>query len=325
MFQEYTVGVLITLFSSMISIFILGVVSRIYKNKRLSLLFASVLLLNIIWFSALIFYYFRPFFPGPSDPEKIYWFEFLVFSLIYLVRFGMLITLLSLIQHILGMEISKKVVLVVRNSVIILSIIWLLSWIEIPLLGSQNILDQLMVLTDFLLFATVITGAVFLRYRATFFPAKEYRGAIIMLSTIIIFPMAIGIIKLVIGSSLSRISFALERLMIYLPLVLFNTLSAWWGVKYASILSKYDSISLSVKSLDGNDLANKYKITKRETEVIELICQGKTNKEIADQLFISVETVKDHNYKIFQKTGIKNRTQLVNLINRFQKNSDFRG
>lgn len=56
-------------------------------------------------------------------------------------------------------------------------------------------------------------------------------------------------------------------------------------------------------------------------EVIELICQGHTNKEIADLLFISVETVKDHNYKIFQKTGVKNRTQLVNFINSFQKNS----
>jgi DNA-binding CsgD family transcriptional regulator len=321
MYQEYILGVLITLFSSIISIVILGVVSRIYKSKRLSLLFASVLLLNIIWFSTLIFYYFRPFFPGPSDPEKISWFEFLVLSLIYLVRFGLLITLLSLNQHILGLKISKKVISVVRNSVIFLSIIWLLGWIEIPLLGSRYIVDQLMVLTDFLLFATVIASAVFLRYRAAFLPAKEYRRAIIMLSTIIIFPMAIGIIKLVIGSSLSRINFVLERSMIYLPLVLFNISSAWWAVRYASILSKYDSVSLSVKSLDSDDFANKYKITKRETEVIELICKGKTNKEIADQLFISIETVKDHNYKIFQKTGVKNRTQLVNLINNFKKES----
>jgi DNA-binding CsgD family transcriptional regulator len=280
-----------------------------------------VLLLNIIWFSALIFYYFRPFFPGPSDPEKIYWFEFLVLSLIYLVRFGLLITLLSLIQHILGLEISKKVVSIVRNSLILLSIIWILGWIEIPLLGSRFIVDQLMVLTDFLLFGTVIIGAVFLRHRATFLPVKEYGRAIIMLSAIIIFPMAVGIIKLVIGSSLGRITFVLERLMIYLPLVLFNILSAWWVVRYASISSKYDSVSIGVKSLDSDDFANKYKITKRETEVIELICQGKTNKEIADQLFISVETVKDHNYKIFQKTGVKNRTQLVNLISNFKRES----
>ena len=321
MYQEYNLGVLITLFSSIISIVILGLVSRIYKSKRLTLLFLSVLFMNIIWFSTLIFHYFRSFFPGPGDPEKIYWFEFLVLSLIYLIRFGLLIALLSLIQHILGLEISKKVVSTVRNSVIILSIIWFVSWFEIPLLGSRYIVDQLMVLTDFLLFATVVVAAIFLHYRAKFLPDKEYRRAIIILSVIIIVPMSIGIIKLVIGSSLSRITFALERSMIYLPLVLFNISSAWWGAKYASILSKYDSISLSTKSLDIDGLAEKYKITKREMEVIELISRGKTNKEIADLLFISVDTVKDHNYKIFQKTGVKNRIQLVNLINNLQKYS----
>ena len=36
--------------------------------------------------------------------------------------------------------------------------------------------------------------------------------------------------------------------------------------------------------------------------------------KIADHLFISVETVKDHNYKIFQKTGVKSRIQLANLV-----------
>ena len=257
MYQEYNLGVLITLFSSIISIVILGLVSRIYKSKRLTLLFLSVLFMNIIWFSTLIFHYFRSFFPGPGDPEKIYWFEFLVLSLIYLIRFGLLIALLSLIQHILGLEISKKVVSTVRNSVIILSIIWFVSWFEIPLLGSRYIVDQLMVLTDFLLFATVVVAAIFLHYRAKFLPDKEYRRAIIILSVIIIVPMSIGIIKLVIGSSLSRITFALERSMIYLPLVLFNISNAWWGAKYASILSKYDSISLSTKSLDIDGLAEK--------------------------------------------------------------------
>jgi DNA-binding CsgD family transcriptional regulator len=321
MYQEYTLGVLITLFSSIISIVILGVASRIYKTKRLTLLFVSVLLLNIIWFSTLVFHYFRSFFPSLGEPEKINWFEFFVFSLIYVIRFGLLLALLSLIQHILGLETSKRVVSTVRNSVIILSIIWFVSWFEIPLLGSRYIVDQLMILTDFLLFTAIIAAAVFLRYRAAFLPAKEYRRAIIMLSAIIIFPMAIGIIKLIIGSSLNRISFVLERSMIYLPLFLFNILSAWWAVRYASILSKYDSISLSIKNLNSYYLAEKYNITKREKEVIGLICQGKTNKEIADKLFISVETVKDHNYKIFQKTGVKNRTQLVNLINNFKNKS----
>jgi DNA-binding CsgD family transcriptional regulator len=321
MYREYTVGVIIALFSSIGSIFILGIVSRIFKVKRLTLLFMSVLFLNIIWFSTVIFYYFRAFFPGPSDPEKIYWFEFLVLSLIYLIRFGLIIALLSMVQNFLGRAISKKVITTVRNSVIILSILWFVSWIEVPLLGNRFIVDQLMVFTDFLLFATVIAAAVFLHYRAAFLPDKEYRRAIKILSLIIIVPMSIGIIKLIIGPSLSVITFVLERSMIYLTVVLFNISSAWWGAKFASILSKYDSTSLSSRSLDIDGLAEKYKITKREMEVIELICQGQTNKEIADILFISVETVKDHNYKIFQKTGVKNRIQLVNFINNFQKYS----
>jgi DNA-binding CsgD family transcriptional regulator len=315
MYQEYTVGVLLTLLSSVVGIAGLGIVARIYKNKRLTYLFASVLLLNIIWFSSLIFNYFKPFLPGPTDPNKIYWFEFLILSVIFVVRFGLLIALLSLIQHILGRPVSKKIISVVRNSVIVLTAFWLVSWIEIPLLGSQNIVDQLMVFTDFLIFLMVIAAAFYLRYRAAFLPKVEYKRAIIFLSTIIIFPMVVGSIKLLIGASLGKISFILERSMIYLTLMSFNLLTAWWGVKYASLISKYENVEVGIESIDTDDFENRFKITKREMEVIDLICLGKTNKEIADLLFISVDTVKDHNYKIFQKTGVKNRTQLVKLVN----------
>lgn len=61
-------------------------------------------------------------------------------------------------------------------------------------------------------------------------------------------------------------------------------------------------------------LFEKYKISKREQEIIRLICQGKSNREIEDELFISLQTVKDHVYNIFQKTGVKNRVQLSNLF-----------
>ncbi len=57
-----------------------------------------------------------------------------------------------------------------------------------------------------------------------------------------------------------------------------------------------------------------FRISKREQEVILLICQGLTNQEIADTLFISLKTVKDHNYRIFQKTGVRNRVELVQLV-----------
>ena len=57
-----------------------------------------------------------------------------------------------------------------------------------------------------------------------------------------------------------------------------------------------------------------YKISKREEEVIRELCAGKTNKEIAEALFISLQTVKDHIYRIYLKTDVNNRVQLINLI-----------
>lgn len=63
-------------------------------------------------------------------------------------------------------------------------------------------------------------------------------------------------------------------------------------------------------------LYKKYQITHREQEVIEQICLGKTNQQIADTLFISLQTVKDHTHRIYTKVGINSRMKLVRMLNR---------
>jgi len=50
-------------------------------------------------------------------------------------------------------------------------------------------------------------------------------------------------------------------------------------------------------------------ISKREWEVLELMSQGLSNQEIADQLYLSVNTVKTHSSNLFQKLDVKRRTQ----------------
>ena len=59
-------------------------------------------------------------------------------------------------------------------------------------------------------------------------------------------------------------------------------------------------------------------ISKREEEIIQQICEGRSNKEISDNLFITLQTVKDHVYRIFLKTGVRNRIQLSNLIQKLK-------
>lgn len=52
-------------------------------------------------------------------------------------------------------------------------------------------------------------------------------------------------------------------------------------------------------------------LTQREHEVLQMICEGKTNREIADQLHIRPATVDFHRQKIYSKTGSGNVVQLV--------------
>jgi DNA-binding CsgD family transcriptional regulator len=54
-------------------------------------------------------------------------------------------------------------------------------------------------------------------------------------------------------------------------------------------------------------------VTRRELEILELIAQGMSNREIAGKLFVSENTVKTHSSRLFDKLGAKRRTQAVQL------------
>jgi DNA-binding CsgD family transcriptional regulator len=58
-------------------------------------------------------------------------------------------------------------------------------------------------------------------------------------------------------------------------------------------------------------------ITRRELEILELISQGMSNREIAGKLYVSENTVKTHCSRAFEKLGAKRRTQAVQLGKEF--------
>jgi two-component system response regulator NreC len=53
------------------------------------------------------------------------------------------------------------------------------------------------------------------------------------------------------------------------------------------------------------------RLTEREREVLQLVTEGKTNKDIADLLVLSIKTVKVHRAHIMEKLGVHDRTDLV--------------
>lgn len=62
------------------------------------------------------------------------------------------------------------------------------------------------------------------------------------------------------------------------------------------------------------DFIRRHEISPREAEIITEICNGLSNQEIADKLFISLQTVKDHTSRIYSKTNVRNRMQLMTLV-----------
>lgn len=52
-------------------------------------------------------------------------------------------------------------------------------------------------------------------------------------------------------------------------------------------------------------------LSHREIEVLRLVAEGLSNQQVADSLFVSLNTVKTHSSKIFEKLEVRNRTQAV--------------
>lgn len=72
--------------------------------------------------------------------------------------------------------------------------------------------------------------------------------------------------------------------------------------------------SPEIQNIGFDEFCRFYEISKREAEIIIEICSGKSNKEISEKLFITLQTVKDHTHHIYTKTGINSRIQLANLV-----------
>jgi DNA-binding NarL/FixJ family response regulator len=67
----------------------------------------------------------------------------------------------------------------------------------------------------------------------------------------------------------------------------------------------------NVKTFKNATNTEEIKLTKRETEILTLICQGMSNAEISDKLCLSLRTIEGHKSNLLGKTGVKNSISLV--------------
>ena len=96
--------------------------------------------------------------------------------------------------------------------------------------------------------------------------------------------------------------------------LLFAGLGIWLGLKLTrkpELIIKEVAVPTANEFVLNQERQRELGITRRELEILELIASGLSNREIAEKLFVSENTVKTHSSRVFDKLGVKRRTQAV--------------
>lgn len=136
---------------------------------------------------------------------------------------------------------------------------------------------------------------------------------------ILIYGAAAGLLILVLRLIEYRFLVVEHSLEIYGALVaaIFASVGIWLGLK---LTRKKEVVVVKEVTVPANHpfVLNEAKladlgITKRELEILELIATGLSNREIAEKLFVSENTVKTHSSRLFEKLSARRRTQAVQI------------
>ena len=98
---------------------------------------------------------------------------------------------------------------------------------------------------------------------------------------------------------------------------LFAGVGVWLGLRLTrnkeKVVIKEVPIAVPERFTLNQSRLQELGITPRELEILELIARGLSNREIAEQLFVSENTVKTHSSRLFDKLDAKRRTQAVQI------------
>lgn len=130
-----------------------------------------------------------------------------------------------------------------------------------------------------------------------------------MIRTVTLYGVALAIIVALLRYFEYRFLIRDLSLEFYLGLVaaVFTGLGIWMGPR----LMRRKIVVVSPAFVLDSAMLDKLGISKREHEVLELMALGHSNQEIAEKLFVSVNTVKTHMGNLFLKLEVNRRTQAV--------------
>ena len=97
--------------------------------------------------------------------------------------------------------------------------------------------------------------------------------------------------------------------------LLFASLGIWLGLKLTrkKEVVVFRDVAVTAPFALNEGKLRELGVTRRELEILALIANGMSNREIAEKLFVSENTVKTHSSRLFDKLSAKRRTQAVQI------------
>ena len=99
-----------------------------------------------------------------------------------------------------------------------------------------------------------------------------------------------------------------------------NIFPLYWS-RHRLRMDNSNGFALNVNRENIERLISEYSITDREQEILECILHGLSNREIQNRLFLSPHTVKNHNYNLYRKLGVRNRIELMRKVFEYQNSN----
>ncbi|MEI0749690.1 helix-turn-helix transcriptional regulator [Brachyspira pulli] len=212
----------------------------------------------------------------------------------------------------------------------IIYIVLSVSHFIISILGIVTVFD-IYIISNIIFYASIIVLFIigFINYKKLEDKTMKFIVKILGLITIIIYPILIY----------QFISYRKESYNIGSMDITFVLFYIWWNLVMLGYFSWYfinivknknkivnSDIQLTNSSVE-NEVSNNTKdmnskteetinLTRREKEILSYLLDGKTNKEVSLILDISLNTVNNHVANIYEKSGVKNRVELVNKFSK---------
>lgn len=275
----------------------------------------NVLFFNLLIITGLIFNILDWFLKDDFSPQFYLWFQTGILIVLTVLKFFWLYSFLEMNRRIIDLSLSRRFLRIYIYLCVFFTILLTIAFVNVDNPFRFLLTRVLLVFIEALIIASAFGAILQLLLGAAKQEQRKRERGIILFSGLYLILFSVILISLSLGLFVDPKHADVYTLVNALTMILYNFLPLIWLRRFGSFFRLEKSGNKGLGIISGK--FQQYGITPREREIIQLVCQGKSNREIAKELFITLQTVKDHNKNIFRKTGVENRVQLVNFFRNF--------